>query len=154
MGAEARLKELGLTLPTAPKPVANYVPAVRAGALLFLSGVIPTRDGKLLAEGKLGRDLTVEQGYEAAKIATLNALANMKQELGSLDRVKRILRVVGHVASHEGFVQHPAVVNGASDLLVAVFGEAGRHSRVALGAAELPMNAPVEIDMIVEVEPS
>ncbi len=128
------------------------MPAVRSGSLLFLSGVIPSRDGKLALEGKLGRDLTIEQGYEAAKIATLNALANIKQALGTLDRVTRILRVVGHVASHEGFVQHPAVINGASDLLVAVFGEAGRHSRVALGAAELPMNAPVEIELIVEVQ--
>ena len=152
MGAEARIKELGLALPVAPKPVANYVPAVRSGSLLFLSGVIPSRDGKLVLEGKLGRDLTIEQGYEAAKIATLNALANIKQALGTLDRVTRILRVVGHVASHEGFVQHPAVINGASDLLVAVFGEIGRHSRVALGAAELPMNAPVEIELIVEVQ--
>lgn len=152
MTADTRLKELGLTLPTAPQPVANYVPAVRSGTLLFLSGVIPSRDGKLVLEGKLGRDLTIEQGYEAAKVATLNALANIKQELGTLDRVTRILRVVGHVASHEGFVQHPAVINGASDLLVAVFGEIGRHSRVALGAAELPMNAPVEIEMIVEVQ--
>ncbi|TKB72222.1 MAG: RidA family protein [Nitrospira sp.] len=154
MGAEERLKELGLTLPMAPKPVANYVPAVRAGELLFLSGVLPMREGTLQARGKLGRELTIEQGYEAAKLATLNALANMKQELGSLDRVTRIVRVVGHVASAEGFVQHPAVMNGASDLLVAVFGEAGRHARVAVGAAELPMNAAVEIEMIVQVQPS
>lgn len=153
MGAEERLKELGLTLPMAPKPVANYVPAVRAGELLFLSGVLPMREGTLQAQGKLGRELTIEQGYEAAKLATLNALANMKQELGSLDRVARIVRVVGHVASAEGFVQHPAVMNGASDLLVAVFGEAGRHARVAVGAAELPMNAAVEIEMIVQVQP-
>ncbi|MBI5854757.1 MAG: RidA family protein [Nitrospirae bacterium] len=153
MGAEERLKELGLTLPMAPKPVANYVPAVRVGELLFLSGVLPMRDGKLQAQGKLGRELTIEQGYAAAKLATLNALANMKQELGSLDRVTRVVRLVGHVASVEGFVQHPAVMNGASDLLVAVFGEAGRHARVALGAAELPMNAPVEIEMIVQVQP-
>jgi enamine deaminase RidA (YjgF/YER057c/UK114 family) len=153
MGAEERLKELGLTLPTAPKPVANYVPAVRAGELLFLSGVLPMRDGKLQVQGKLGRELTIEQGYAAAKLATLNALANMKQELGSLDRVSRVVRLVGHVASAEGFVQHPAVMNGASDLLVAVFGEAGRHARVAVGAAELPMNAPVEIEMIVQVQP-
>lgn len=153
MGAEERLKELGLTLPMAPKPVANYVPAVRTGELLFLSGVLPMRDGKLQAQGKLGRELTIEQGYAAAKLATLNALANMKQELGSLDRVTRVVRLVGHVASAEGFVQHPAVMNGASDLLVAVFGEAGRHARVALGAAELPMNAPVEIEMIVQVQP-
>lgn len=154
MGAEERLKELGLTLPMAPKPVANYVPAVRAGELLFLSGVLPMRDGKLQAQGKLGRELTIEQGYEAAKLAALNALANMKQELGSLDRVTRVVRVVGHIASAEGFVQHPAVMNGASDLLVAVFGEAGRHARVAVGAAELPMNATVEIEMIVQVQSS
>ena len=153
MGAEERLKDLGLTLPTAPKPVANYVPAVRAGELWFLSGVLPMREGTLQAQGKLGRELTIEQGYEAAKLATLNALANLKQALGSLNRVSRVVRVVGHVASAEGFVQHPAVMNGASDLLVAVFGEAGRHARVAVGAAELPMNAAVEIEMIVQAPP-
>lgn len=154
MSFERRLTELGITLPAPPKPVATYIPAVLAGDLLFLSGVIPVRDGTLVFEGKLGRELTVELGYEAAKIALLNALAIIRQELGSLDRVKRIVRMTGHVASADGFVQHPAVINGASDLLVKVFGDAGRHARVALGAAELPLNAPVELELIVQVHPS
>lgn len=154
MSVEQKLTELGITLPAPPKPVATYIPAVQAGDLLFLSGVLPVRDGKLVFEGKLGRELTVEQGCEIARIALLNALAIIRQELGSLDRVKRIVRMTGHVASAEGFVQQPAVLNGASDLLVNIFGDAGRHARVALGAAELPLNAPVEIEMIVQVHPS
>ncbi len=148
---EHALTQLGITLPVPPKPLATYIPAVQAGDLLFLSGMIPLRDGRLLMVGKLGKDLTVEQGYEAAKVALLNALSVIKQELGTLDRVKQVVRMVGHVASAEGFVQHPAVLNGASDLLVRIFGEAGRHARVALGAAELPLNAPIEIEMIVQV---
>lgn len=148
MSFEARLRELGMTLPAPPKPVATYVPAVQAGQLLFLSGVIPFRDGRLAWEGKLGRDLTVEQGYESARVALLNALAIARQELGTLDRIKRVVKLVGHVASAEGFVQQPAVVNGASDLLVQVFELAGRHARVAVGAAELPLNAPVELELI------
>lgn len=151
MSFERRLVELGIGLPPAPKPVANYVPAVRAGELVFLSGVIPSRDGKLLYVGKLGRELSVEQGYEAAKATVLNALAILRGEIGTLDNLKRVVRLVGHVASAEGFVQHPAVINGASDLLVQIFGDAGRHARVALGAAELPMNAPVELELIVQV---
>ena len=154
MPYEQKLIELGITLPAPPKPVATYIPAVLAGELLFLSGVIPFRDGKLVFEGKLGRELTVEQGYEASRIALLNALAIIRQELGTLDRVKRVVRMTGHVASADGFVQHPAVINGASDLLVKIFDEAGKHARVALGAAELPLNAPVEIEMIVQVHPA
>ncbi|HYM38398.1 MAG TPA: RidA family protein [Nitrospiraceae bacterium] len=153
MSFERTLAELGLVLPPPPKPVATYIPAVLAGELLFLSGVIPFREGTLVFEGKLGRDLTVEQGYEAARIALLNALAIVRHELGTLDRVKKIVRMTGHVASAEGFVQHPAVINGASDLLVKIFGETGQHARVALGAAELPLNAPVEIELIVRVKP-
>ena len=151
MSFERRLTELGLALPAPPKPVATYIPAVLAGDLLFLSGVIPFREGKLAFEGKLGRDLTVEQGYEAAGIALLNALAIVRHELGTLDRVKQIVRMTGHVASADGFVQHPAVINGASDLLVKIFCDAGHHERVALGAAELPLNAPIEIVLIVQV---
>lgn len=147
------MTELGITLPAPPRPVATYIPAVLAGELLFLSGVIPFRDGNLVFEGKLGRELTVEQGAEAAGVALLNALAIIRQELGTLDRVRKIVRMTGHVASADGFVQHPAVINGASDLLVRIFGEAGRHARVALGAAELPLNAPVEIELIVQVHP-
>lgn len=153
MSHEQKLAQLGLVLPAPPKPVATYIPAVLAGELLFLSGVIPFRDGKLVFEGKLGRELTVEQGYEASRIAVLNALAIIRQELGTLDRVNRVVRMTGHVASADGFVQQPAVINGASDLLVRIFDEAGRHARVALGAVELPLNAPVEIELIIQVRP-
>ena len=148
---ESRLAELQIELPPPPQPMATYVPAVQAGNLLFLSGVLPMRDGQLAFSGKLGRDLTVEQGMEAARIALLNALAIAKQEVGSLDRITRVVKVVGHVASAEGFVQQPQVLNGASDLLVAIFGEVGRHARVAVGAAELPRGAPVEIEVILSI---
>jgi len=148
---EQKLTQLGIELPSPPQPVATYVPAVQAGDLLFLSGVIPFRDGKLVLAGKLGADLTVEQGYEAARIALLNALAIVRKELGTLDRVKKVVRMVGHVASADGFVQQPAVVNGASDLLVKIFDDAGRHARVAVGAAELPLNAPIELEIILQV---
>ena len=151
MSYESRLTELGIQLPSPPQPVATYIPAVQAGDLLFLSGVVPFRDGKLALPGKLGTDLTVEQGYEAARIALLNALAIVRKELGTLDRVTKVVRMVGHVASADGFVQQPAVVNGASDLLVKIFDEAGRHARVAVGAAELPLNAPVELEIILHI---
>lgn len=153
MKIESRLKELGITLPTAPKPVANYIPAVRAGELLFTSGVLPMKEEKLAFEGKLGKELTVELGQEAARLAVLNALSIVKQELGNLEKVLRVVRLTGHVASAPGFVQQPAVLNGASDLLVAIFGEAGRHTRAALGAAELPLNSPIELELIVQVRP-
>lgn len=151
MTYEEKLTSLGLELPEAPKPVATYVPAVRTGNLLFLSGVLPMRNGQLAFTGKLGRDLTVPEGVEAAKIAILNALAIAKQELGSLDRITRVVKVVGHVASADGFAEQPQVLNGASDLLVAIFGDAGRHARVATGAAELPRGAAVEIEVILAV---
>ena len=142
---------MGITLPPAPKPVATYIPAVRAGDLLFLSGTGPFRDGRIAFAGKLGRDLTVEQGADAARLTLLNALAMVRQEIGTLDRVVRIVRLTGHVASAEGFTQQPAVINGASDLLVQIFGEAGRHARLALGAAELPLNMCIEIELILQV---
>ena len=151
MGYEDKIKELGLELPEAPKPVATYVPSVRTGNLLFLSGVLPMRNGQLAYAGKLGREFGINEGAEAAKIAILNALAIAKQELGSLDRIARVVKVVGHVASAEGFTDQPQVLNGASDLLVAIFGEAGRHARVATGAAELPRRAAVEIEVILAV---
>jgi enamine deaminase RidA (YjgF/YER057c/UK114 family) len=152
MSPEEQLRHLGLELPPAPKPVASYVPAVQAGEFLFLSGILPMRDGKPVWTGKLGRELTVEQGVEASHLACLNALAVIKAALGSLDRVARIVRLGGHVASAEGFTQQPAVVNGASDLLVAIFGEAGRHARLALGAFELPLNAAIELELILTVK--
>lgn len=154
MSIDARLKALGIELPPPPKPVASYVPAVLAGDLLFLSGILPFRDGQVVITGKLGQEVTVERGAEAASLALLNALAVVKQELGSLDRVRRIVRVVGHVASAAGFAQQPAVINGASDLLVQLFGEAGRHARVALGAAELPLHAAIELELLVQVNQS
>ena len=153
MHYEEKLRELGLTLPTPAKPVANYVPAVRVGDLLFLSGVLPSRDGQLIVTGKLGESLTVEQGMEAARVAVLNGLSIIRSQAGSLDRVKQIVKMVGYIASAPGFTDQPQVLNGASDLLVSVFGEAGRHARVAVGAAELPRQAPVEIELIVQVFP-
>ena len=151
MNYEEKLSALGLQLPEPPKPVATYVPAVRTGNLLFLSGVLPMRNGQLAYKGKLGRELSVPEGVEAAKVAILNALAIAKQEIGSLARITRVVKVVGHVASAEGFTDQPQVLNGASDLLVAIFGEAGRHARVATGAAELPRSAAVEIEVILAV---
>jgi enamine deaminase RidA (YjgF/YER057c/UK114 family) len=151
MNYEEKLSALGLQLPDPPKPVATYVPAVRTGNLLFLSGVLPMRNGQLAYKGKLGRELSVPEGVEAAKVAILNALAIAKQEIGNLDRITRVVKVVGHVASAEGFTDQPQVLNGASDLLVAIFGEAGRHARVATGAAELPRSAAVEIEVILAV---
>ena len=148
---ETQLAALGLTLPAPPKPVATYVPCVQAGDLLFLSGMLPFRDGTLTMEGKLGRDLTVDQGYEAAQTALLNALAVIRQHLGTLERIRQVVRLVGFVASAEGFIQQPTVINGASDLLVKLFGAAGRHARAAVGGAELPLNAPVEIERIIQV---
>ena len=154
MSVADTLTRLGLVLPSAPKPLATYIPACLAGDLLFVSGVLPFRDGTLSMTGKLGSDLTVEQGYEAARLALLNGLAIIQQELGSFDRIKRIARLTGHVASAPGFGSQPAVVNGASDLLVELFGEKGRHARLALGAAELPLQAPVELELIVHIHAS
>jgi enamine deaminase RidA (YjgF/YER057c/UK114 family) len=151
MSYDKKLAELGLTLPPPPPAVATYIPAVRVGDLLFLSGVIPFWDGQVAFAGKLGKDLTIDQGYDAARVALLNALAIVRQECGTLDRVKRVVRLVGHVASAEGFTQQPAVVNGASDTLVKIFGDAGRHARLAVGAAELPLNAPVELEFIIQI---
>lgn len=153
MSFDAKLKALHIELPIAPKPVANYVPVVRAGDLLFLSGVLPSRDGQLILTGKLGQGITIEQGMEAAKVAALNALAIVRSEVGSLDKVKRIVKMVGHIASAPGFTDQPQVLNGASDLLVQIFGEAGKHARVAVGAAELPRQAPLEIELIIQVLP-
>ncbi len=154
MGADARLKERNIQLPESTKPIANYVGAVRVGNLLFVSGHGPLRtDGKPSARGKLGRELSVEQGYQVAREVGLNLLATVRGTLGSLDRVKRIVKVLGMVASAEGFGDQPKVINGFSDLMVEVFGpEIGKHARSAVGLAELPMGIPVEIEMVVEVE--
>jgi enamine deaminase RidA (YjgF/YER057c/UK114 family) len=154
MSAEARLKEKNLVLPKAPTPMANYVSAVRTGNLLFLAGHGPVRqaDGSY-PRGKVGKDLSVEQGYQVAREVGLNLLATTRTALGSLDRVKRVVKVLGMVNSAEGFGDQPKVINGFSDLMVEVFGEAiGKHARSAVGMAELPVGIPVEIEMILEVE--
>ena len=151
MAIADRLAELTITLPPAPAPVAVYVPAVRTGNLLFISGQLPSVEGKVQYAGKVPAEVTPEDAYQAARLATLNALAVAQAELGDLDRVTRVVRVAGHVASAPGFTGQPAVVNGASELLGAIFGERGRHARAALGAAELPLGACVEIELILEV---
>jgi enamine deaminase RidA (YjgF/YER057c/UK114 family) len=151
VGAEARLKELNITLPPDSVPAANFVNAVQSGKLLFLSGNTP--GGQWPLKGKVGKDLTVEQGYQSARQAGLIMLGKMRTALGSLDRVKRVVKVLGMVNSADGFSDQPRVVNGFSDLMVEVFGEAiGKHARSAVGMAGLPGNAAVEVEMIVEVE--
>ncbi len=151
MSAESRLQELGLTLPEIPTPVASYVNCVRSGNLLFLSGGLPARDGQLIT-GKVPETISPEEATEAARLIILNRLAVVRQEVGSLDKVRRIVNLQGFVNSAPDFHDHPKVINGASDLLLQIFGEAGKHSRIALGAAALPLNAAVEISLVVEVE--
>jgi enamine deaminase RidA (YjgF/YER057c/UK114 family) len=154
MGAEATLKDKGITLPPPTAPLANYVGAVRTGDLLYLSGHGPIMTGgKPSLTGTLGRDLTVEQGYQSAREVGLCLLATTRATLGSLDRVKRVVKVLGMVNSADGFGDQPRVINGCSDLLVEIFGEAlGKHARSAVGMAGLPMGIPVEIELILEVE--
>jgi enamine deaminase RidA (YjgF/YER057c/UK114 family) len=150
---EAKLKELGIVLPAPGAPVANYVNAVRTGNLLFLAGKGPTGpDGKDVV-GKLGKDLTVDQGYQAARLVAIAHLAVLKAELGDLKKVRRVVKVLGMVNSDPAFTQQPAVVNGYSDLLVAVFGDKGKHARSAVGMATLPNGIAVEVEMIVEIDP-
>ena len=149
---ERKLQAMGLTLPSAPAPVANYVRAVQAGDLVFLSGHGPTRDGAWAYRGKLGREFSVAEGYEAAKLVMLNCLASLKEAVGDLDRVRRVVKLLGMVNGTPDFTRHPEVVNGASDLLVALYGERGRHARSAVGMVGLPFDIPVEIEMIVQVQ--
>jgi enamine deaminase RidA (YjgF/YER057c/UK114 family) len=154
MGAETRLKALGIALPTPPRPMATYAMAVRSGNLLFLSGHGPVRDGRVASQGKVGRDITIEQGQEAARLTGLNLLASVRDALGSLDRVRRIVKVLGMVQCADDFTEHPKVINGFSDLMVEVFGDAGRHARSAVGMGSLPFGISVEIEMVLEVSGS
>jgi len=153
MGAESRIKQLGLTLPTPGKPLGNYVPGVLVGSLLFLSGHGPVRDGTVTARGKVARDMTPEEAYKVARDVGINLLGSARSILGSLDRVKRVVKVLGMVNAVEGFGDQPKVINGFSDLMVEVFGESGRHARSAVGMGSLPAGIPVEIEMILEVAP-
>ena len=150
---DKRLTELGITLPVPAKPVANYVGWVRTGNLVYTAGQVPLKDGKIEFQGKLGKDYTVEQGAQAARICAINVVAQLKDAAGGdLDRIKRIVKVVGFVNGVPDFADHPKVVNGASDLLVEIFGDKGRHARSAVGSGSLPVNVAVEVEAVAEIE--
>ena len=150
MNPSQRLRELGFTVPTAPKPLAAYIPAVKTGNLIFTAGQLPLVDGQMAGVGKVGGEISVERGRELAEIAALNALAAV-ETITSIDNILRIVRVVGYVNGIPGFTNQPGVINGASELFVKIWEDAGRHARSAIGVAELPLNAPVEIELTVEV---
>ena len=150
---EAKLAKMGIDLPSTPPPIANYVPSVRTGNLLYLSGLGPSaREDGTTPSGKVGADMTTEEGYEAARLTGINILARIKGEIGDLDRVRRVVKLLTMVNSAPDFTEHPAVANGCSDLLAEVFGDKGRHARSAVGVAALPNGIPVEIEAIIEVE--
>jgi enamine deaminase RidA (YjgF/YER057c/UK114 family) len=149
---ESRIEELGLTLPPCPTPVAAYVPAVEIAGFVYASGQTPILDGKLMFKGKLGRDVSIEEGYEAARLAALRVISELKATVGDLDRVGRIVKVTGYVNSADNFGDQPKVVNGASELIRDIFGKKGEHARVAFGVAALPDDAAVEIDLIAYVK--
>ncbi|WP_227767161.1 RidA family protein [Zhaonella formicivorans] len=152
MSYEAKVKELGLEIPEAPKPVAAYVPGVLIDGYVYTSGQIPFVNGELKYKGKVGAEVSEEQGYEAAKICAINCLSVVKSLVGSLDKVEKIVKVTGFVNSAAGFSGQPKVINGASELLGKIFGEAGQHARSAVGVSELPIDAAVEVEMIVKVK--
>ncbi len=152
MTQEEKLKSLGIELPAAPKPLGAYVPFVKTGRLLYLSGMLPLKDGKLTKTGRVGETVTLEEAAEAAKITAINALAVLKSAAGNLDKVKRCVRVEGFVSSADDFTDQPKVLNGASNFMFEVLGEAGLHTRTAIGVNILPLNSPVEISFIFEVE--
>ena len=148
---EILMEKYGMEIPTPAAPVGLYVPVTQTGNLVYVSGQTPTKEGKLVYSGRLGEELTIEQGQEAARLAILNCLALLKAYLGDLDRVKQFVQLIGYVRSAENFGDQPTVMNGASGLLLDLFGERGRHSRLALGTNELPGGAPVEVTFIVEI---
>lgn len=153
MSIEQKLVSLGIELPPAPAPAANYLPFVRVPGLLFLAGQVPfNTEGKLAFRGKVGKDKTTDEGYQSARLCALNALSQIQAALGSLDKVKQIVRVGGFVNCTDDFTDQPEVINGASDLLVEIFGDKGRHARTAVGTNSLPRNVTTEVEMIVAVE--
>jgi len=151
MTVEQKLQSMGITIPETPKPVAAYIPALQVNDLIFTSGQIPIAKGEIKFKGKLGAEISKEQGYQAAKICALNALSAIKGIIGDLDRIKQVVKVVGFVASAKGFTEQPSVINGASEFLQEIFGENGVHARSAVGVAELPLGVPVEVELIVKV---
>lgn len=152
MTPEEKLADLEITLPEAPAAVANYVPWIQTGNLLMTSGQLPWLDGKIQYAGKCGADLSVEEGYEAARLCAINAIAQLKAAIGDLSRISKVVRLEGNVHSAAGFQGQPQVLNGASDLIFAVFGERGRHTRTALGINEMPLNAAVQLSLFAEIE--
>lgn len=153
MDIEAKIKEMGLEVTDSPRPAASYVPAVKTGDLVYISGQLPLLQGKLTAQGKVEQEVTLEEAAEAAKICALNCLCAVKGLGFSLEEIHRIIKVNGYVNSSPGFTGQPQVINGASQFLIDVLGEQGKHARAAVGVSELPMNAAVEIDMILELNP-
>jgi enamine deaminase RidA (YjgF/YER057c/UK114 family) len=153
MSVESKLKEFGVVLPVAPKPVAAYVPAVKIDGYVYTAGQIPFVDGQLKFKGKLGKELDETQGYEAAKICALNCLSVIKSQIGDLDKIEQVVKVTGFVSSAPGFNGQPKVINGASELLGQLFGEKGAHARSAVGVNELPLDAACEVEMIVKFRP-
>ena len=149
---EAKLKELGVALPEAPKPLAAYIPATEAGGFVYTSGQIPLEAGELKYKGKVGAELTEEQGYAAAKLCAINCLSAAKSLIGDLDKIEKIVKVTGFVNSAPGFTAQPKVVNGASEFFGEVFGEAGKHARSAVGVSDLPIDAAVEVEIIVKLK--
>ena len=151
---EARLRELGDELPAVPAPAGAYVPATRSGTLIFTAGQLPFEEGELHTTGKVGDAVTLEEAKGAARLCALNALAAAAAEAGGLNRIARVVKVTGYVASAPGFNRQPEVINGASELIGQLFGDAGLHARSAIGAAELPLDAPVEVELVVELDNS
>ena len=151
MSPEDKLRELGIELPKAPSPLGSYIPCVQSGSLLFISGILPLRGGILTRTGKLGDTITLDEAREDARTAAINALAVVKAHTGSLDAIKRCVKVTGYIASTPDFTDQPKVLNAASDFIHDIFGEAGRHARAAVGVTVLPLNSPVEIEFIFEV---
>jgi len=151
MSPEDKLKELGIELLEAPAPLGSYIPVLRTGNLVFLSGILPLRQGKLLRQGRVGKEISLDEAREETKTVTINALSVLKAHIGSLDKVKRCIKITGYVASDPDFTDQPKVLNAASDLLFEIFGEKGRHVRSAIGVNVLPLNSPLEIEFIFEV---
>ncbi len=147
---EEKLESLGITLPTPPKPAGSYIPVVRTGNLVFVSGQIPIKDGQVQFKGQVPTSISVEDAQKASKLCITNVLAQLKAELGTLDKISKIVRVSGFVNSSPEFYEHPKIINAASDLLFEIFGEKGKHTRIALGVSSLPLNSAVEIDLIAE----
>ncbi len=153
MTPEEKLKQLGITLPEAPKPLGSYVPCVQTGNLLFLSGMLPVREGTLIRTGRVGESISLQEAQEDAKQIVINALSVVKSHIGSLDKISRCVKLNGYVASAPDFTEQPKVLNAASDLIFEIFSEAGKHARAAVGVSVLPLNSPIEVDFIFELEP-